>query len=193
MGRHRSFVPDEALDRVAELFSRRGFDGASIEDLCVVTGISRPSLYGTFGDKRRLYLSALRHRGEQWLEELRGAMTEHTASDVVLQILRLSAASWNNHWLGANGFTVGVPEDLRGAGAAGNLVSAYRNQAERLLGERLQQARGDVSRQAEKRVAIVARCILTIADGVAAQSQLGVSRAAVHELTELALQPLLAA
>jgi len=47
------------LDRAVELFWRRGYGGTSIEDLVRGTGVSRYGLYGTFGDKRDLFLKAL--------------------------------------------------------------------------------------------------------------------------------------
>jgi AcrR family transcriptional regulator len=37
------------------LFWRRGFDGVSVADLTAEMGISTPSLYAAFGDKRRLF------------------------------------------------------------------------------------------------------------------------------------------
>src|SRR5712692_926191 len=41
------------------LFWRKGYTATSIEDLVVTLQLSRSSLYGTFGDKRRLFLEAL--------------------------------------------------------------------------------------------------------------------------------------
>ena len=40
-------------------FWTRGYEATSIDDLVEATGIGRGSLYGTFGDKRQLFLSAL--------------------------------------------------------------------------------------------------------------------------------------
>ncbi len=41
------------------IFWERGYEATSIDDLLKATGINRGSLYGTFGDKRRLFLAAL--------------------------------------------------------------------------------------------------------------------------------------
>lgn len=59
MPRAKAFDPDVVLDRAVELFWRRGFDGASMTMLLEHMGISRQSLYDTYGDKHSLYLSAL--------------------------------------------------------------------------------------------------------------------------------------
>lgn len=56
----KHFDPDAALDDVIDLFWRRGAAGTGVQEIVAVTGLSRSSLYATFGDKRELYLSALR-------------------------------------------------------------------------------------------------------------------------------------
>ncbi|HZM25290.1 MAG TPA: helix-turn-helix domain-containing protein, partial [Anaerolineales bacterium] len=42
------------------LFWRKGYAGTSVEDLTGTLNLSRSSLYDTFGDKRTLFLEALR-------------------------------------------------------------------------------------------------------------------------------------
>ena len=61
MGRPREFDETEVLDRALEVFWRRGFDGASIQDLVDATGLVRASLYGAFKDKDGLFRAALLH------------------------------------------------------------------------------------------------------------------------------------
>ena len=58
-GRPRGFDVDAALDRAAEVFRTRGYDGASLDDLTAAMGIGRPSLYAAFGDKRKLFMRCL--------------------------------------------------------------------------------------------------------------------------------------
>jgi len=59
MARPKSFDQDQALLAAAAVFADHGFEGTSTEILLARMGISRQSLYDTFGDKRRLYLDAL--------------------------------------------------------------------------------------------------------------------------------------
>lgn len=56
----KHFDPDTALERVERLFWRHGTAATSIQDVADATGLNRSSLYATFGDKRRLYRTALR-------------------------------------------------------------------------------------------------------------------------------------
>jgi TetR/AcrR family transcriptional repressor of nem operon len=59
MARPKEFDPDVALTRAMELFWCRGFEATSVQDLVTHLGISRASMYATFGGKRQLYLAAL--------------------------------------------------------------------------------------------------------------------------------------
>lgn len=60
MGRPRSFDPDTALDAAIRAFAEHGYEGTSAQMLTQALGIGRQSLYDTFGDKRGLYMAALR-------------------------------------------------------------------------------------------------------------------------------------
>lgn len=58
-GRPLSFDREAALDAAMRLFWRHGYEATSIAELTQAMGITPPSLYGAFGDKRRLFLEAV--------------------------------------------------------------------------------------------------------------------------------------
>ncbi len=58
-GRHRTFDKDIALDQAMEVFWSNGYPGTSLSDLTNAMGINKPSLYSAFGNKEKLYQSAL--------------------------------------------------------------------------------------------------------------------------------------
>lgn len=60
MARPCEFDEDDVLDRAMQTFWLHGYDGTSLEDLLAATGIARQSLYNRFGDKRALFIRALR-------------------------------------------------------------------------------------------------------------------------------------
>lgn len=55
----KHFDAAAVLGVVVRLFWRQGLATTGIQDVVAATGISRSSLYATFGDKRQLYLAAL--------------------------------------------------------------------------------------------------------------------------------------
>jgi TetR/AcrR family transcriptional repressor of nem operon len=55
MSRNKSFNQTEVLTKIQELFSHKGFNGTSVDDLVQASGLSRSSLYDTFGDKENLF------------------------------------------------------------------------------------------------------------------------------------------
>ena len=59
-GRPLSFDRDVALRQAMLAFWRHGYEGTSITDLTTAMGVTAPSLYTAFGDKKRLFLEAAR-------------------------------------------------------------------------------------------------------------------------------------
>lgn len=59
MPRPREFNADAALNRALDVFWSKGYEATSVDDLCVITGLSRSSLYSTFGSKRDLLLRSV--------------------------------------------------------------------------------------------------------------------------------------
>ena len=58
-GRPRAFDRETALRKALRLFWERGYEPASITELCEVMGIRAPSLYAAFGNKAGLFLEAV--------------------------------------------------------------------------------------------------------------------------------------
>lgn len=83
-GRPRAYDPEVALARAGEVFWMRGFDAASLDELCAAMGINRPSLYAAFGDKQALYLKALGAYGRRSADLARRALAAgHTLRDAL--------------------------------------------------------------------------------------------------------------
>lgn len=58
-GRPRNFDRDKALLRALDVFWRRGYEPASIVELCQAMEINPPSLYSAFGNKASLFMEAV--------------------------------------------------------------------------------------------------------------------------------------
>lgn len=59
MAQAKHFDPEERLDRAVNAFWKSGFDGLSIQQLCKAMGLFPGSVYGTYGDKRQLFIQAV--------------------------------------------------------------------------------------------------------------------------------------
>ena len=59
MARTKDFDEKEVLEKAIHLFWLKGYNATSMQDLIDELGISRSSLYDTYGDKHTLYIKAL--------------------------------------------------------------------------------------------------------------------------------------
>ena len=69
MARPKAFHVGDALDRAIHQFGKHGFTATSLDDLTAAMGISRSSLYDTFGSKHDLFLAAIAHHNETVLPQ----------------------------------------------------------------------------------------------------------------------------
>lgn len=57
-GRPRTFDPDQVLENAMQLFWIQGYEATSLQDLLLATGLSKSSLYESFGNKQNLFEAA---------------------------------------------------------------------------------------------------------------------------------------
>lgn len=55
------FDKHAVMDKVTDLFWRKGYNGTSMQDLVDVTGLNRSSFYNTYQDKFHLFEESLKH------------------------------------------------------------------------------------------------------------------------------------
>ncbi|WP_438447251.1 TetR/AcrR family transcriptional regulator [Gorillibacterium sp. sgz5001074] len=61
MARSKEFDTTLVLHKAMEIFGHYGYEGTSLQTLLEGLGIGRQSLYDTYGTKRELFLSAVKH------------------------------------------------------------------------------------------------------------------------------------
>lgn len=86
-GRPLSFDREAALEQAMLTFWRFGYESTSIVDLTTAMGVTAPSLYTAFGDKKRLFLEAAhRYAGdpEAMTHAFDRAETAHDAARAML-------------------------------------------------------------------------------------------------------------
>ncbi len=86
MARPREFDIDKALDSAMGVFWRKGYEGASLQDLLEAMNIARGSLYKAFEDKRAIYLAALDRYDHSIVEDGIAFLTDPKSGDGLTRI-----------------------------------------------------------------------------------------------------------
>jgi len=190
-GRPRQFDIDEALEQALRVFWRRGFLGASLAELTEATGLSKPSLYGAFGDKEALYLRcldlyALRLASTQ-LEQLEGSKDVRSS---VEDLLHTMVGLQCNPALPGGCLVVNGEADCGNPGTPAAVEKALRKIAsgtkERLL-DRLKRAERDGELPADTDAKRLASLFAAVLDATALMGKAGRPRKQINEVLEGAM------
>lgn len=87
-GRPLGFCIETALVAATGVFASKGFEAASMNDLCTAMGINRPSLYLHFGNKEALYLKAFERFSRMSAQLLESCLSAPSARAGVERLLR---------------------------------------------------------------------------------------------------------
>lgn len=69
-GRPREFDRQKALDAALRIFWAKGYEPATLPELCQAMGINPPSLYAAFGNKAQLFLEAMHYYEQTYWRKL---------------------------------------------------------------------------------------------------------------------------
>jgi AcrR family transcriptional regulator len=103
------------LDVATRLFMERGFDCTSIDAVAEAAGISKPTVYARYRDKRDLFAAVLRKRIRDWLAPL-SAAAEAQATEAKPKSIKTTLHELSRHMIA---YTL-APE----AGALQRIMSA---------------------------------------------------------------------
>jgi TetR/AcrR family transcriptional regulator, mexJK operon transcriptional repressor len=103
------------LEVATHLFMERGFDGTSIDAVAEAAGISKPTVYARYRDKRDLFAAVLRRRVRDWLAPL-SAAAEAQATEAKPKSIKTTLHELSRHMIA---YTL-APE----AGALQRILSA---------------------------------------------------------------------
>ena len=76
MARPQGFDTGQALRTAMRVFWSKGYEATSLTDILTATGLSKSSLYATFGDKRALFLAAFDAYRTERLAHLNQALND---------------------------------------------------------------------------------------------------------------------
>ena len=125
MGRTQTFDTDEAVRSARDVFWDKGFEGTSLADLEVATGLSRSSLYHAFTSKRGLFDAAVQDYLDTIIRpRLRILITEPIPADAVQQYFNGLIQAINTLTIVTCASSVSVSSSCRASWPVGTVSSA---------------------------------------------------------------------
>jgi len=194
MARPKAFDTATALERAMTLFWEQGYTATSMEQLVGVMGISRQSLYDTFGDKHALFLAAMDSYCAMLERELLAPLKQQGAGlaalhetatgliDFIIRYPKRRACLMANTALELAPHDAEVGERVRRHMAA--MEAAFR------LALGTAQVRGEIAADADADA--LARYLVGMTNGLMVMGKSGASREALTEMAGIAaaaLQP----
>jgi len=182
-GRPKAFVEEEVLERAMNLFWLRGYEGVGLSELQEEMGISRQSLYDTFGSKRELFIRCIEHYKATQLTQALGLLDRERSPlanvrDVMRFFERLARDARCRGCLVANALVEIAPHDEEIAGMLAETLELLQGSIQRALQEA--QARGELP--PHKSPAQVSRALTNAAMGMAVTGKLPVGRARLRDI-----------
>jgi AcrR family transcriptional regulator len=189
IGRPRGFDADEALEQAMRVFWQQGYEGASLTDLTDAMGITRTSMYAAFGNKEDLFRKALERYTEGPASYGDRALREPTARQVAVAFLNGSVRATTRP--GCPAGCLGVQGSLA-AGASGShardTLAAWRDEHTSLLRDRFRRAVDEGDLPAGSDPELLARYLMTVANGIAVQAAGGAPREDLQRVADMALR-----
>ncbi|NTZ64233.1 TetR/AcrR family transcriptional regulator (plasmid) [Agrobacterium tumefaciens] len=88
MARPQEFDRHNVLNRAMELFWNKGYEATSLTDILQATGLSKSSLYGSFGDKREFFLAAYDAYREDRADQMDALLNSGSARQAIESFFR---------------------------------------------------------------------------------------------------------
>ena len=187
-GRPRGFDRSDALHAAMLVFWKHGFDGTSYADLTAATGMSKPTLYATFGDKVNLFREAVVAYSELTAKAYEEALELPTAREAVEACLRLSRGL--NPAPNEPFVCFLVQGALTGSADTQMLrdeLTALRREATRKLRMRLERAQRERELPGSLDTAVMAEYFASLATGLSVQAAGGATPAELKQVVTMAM------
>ena len=187
-GRPRGFDRETALRAAMLLFWKQGFDGTSYTDLTKATGMSKPTIYATFGDKVELFRKAMVLYAEQATAVYQQALDKPTAREAVEACLQLARG------LNAEADEPKVCFLVQGAltGSADTQelrdeLGSLQRQATILLQKRLDRGKRESELPSTANTRVMAEFFTSVVTGLSVQASNGAAARDLSQVVEMAM------
>jgi AcrR family transcriptional regulator len=153
----------QMLEIAAQVFGRRGFHAASMDEIARTCGLTKPMLYAYFGSKEGLYLATVDRAGRRLVAAVKDVLAER---DPLTRLRRGTEVLLGFIDRDRHGWRVLFSEGL-GEGPVAARVALYRTQIVQLAAVTLAAARGESGPAAVRRAEPYAVGLLGAGEAVA--------------------------
>jgi AcrR family transcriptional regulator len=187
-GRPLEFCLETALDAATGVFASKGFDAASLDDLCSAMGINRPSLYLHFGNKEALYLKSLERYSRMTAQDLETCLSDPSArAGIERRLHEVVMMSTDPHGPGVCFTTQGPLKSRAASAATREELGRWRGATALRLRARFDKAVMDGELSPGTNTESLANYYMVLMQGLAAQAQHGSERAALLNVLDVAM------
>jgi len=188
VGRHREFDEADVVEKAMRAFWKNGWRDTTPQRLIEATGLSRSSLYATFGSKQGLFLAAL----DLYVDQQRSFLTQLLANGSLRDGLeRLYAMMVDMMRPGGQGMTCLVASSLLEIPAEDDetIARVARGQAQMtaVFEARFQRAIDEGELDGTRTAAELARFIATVNDGIQIAARARASADQLRSITTMAM------
>lgn len=189
MGRPREFDVDVALGQALDAFWRHGYEGTSLTELTNAMGITRPSLYATFGNKAQLFRQAVELYARTHMHFIAEALQAPDARTFAEELLRgfADAQTDPRRPHGCLALNSALACSAEGELTRQEVLARRTALIERVQG-RLERAQADGDLPADEDPADLAQYLISVALGMAAEAKAGVGRERLQRVVTQALR-----
>lgn len=188
MSRPKEFSETEVLDKAVKLFSQKGYNGISMQDLVDGLKLNRSSIYDTFGDKEQLFVAALKHYRQAYTQKMLDIINESedikTTIKELLQYIQQDVAE--NKKTGC--MMVNTAVELTGMEPfISNIVQENMTAIEEALAKKIQNARRSGTIKKEHNAKALARQLTNTINGLRISEKLGADRNYYSDVMEVTM------
>ena len=187
-GRPLSFDRDAALERAMLLFWEHGYEATSLAELTAAMGVTPPSVYAAFGDKKRLFLEAVDRYVtlSSWSVQLIDEAP--TAREAAFGLMRQSAINYTGETTPPGCLVAtGAISCSNAASDVQHYLADIRRAAEDKLADRIAKAIAADELPPDTDACALAAHVIAVIYGISTLARDGASRAKLLRIVETAM------
>jgi len=191
MPRPIAFDRRKALNSATDLIWKRGYEASSVSDLETAMGLSKSSLYNSFGSKREVLTEALEHYAASQAAMLRSLLAEKGVRAGVRALLN-GIVTDNNDGRGCLLVNCAAELSPRDRRIAGEVRCGFTELAN-VLKAAIVQAQRNGGFPSEIDAGVLTQSLLALIAGLRIQAKAGIKRQTLQAVAEHSLEALLPA